>query len=200
MKKSLFGLILFGLSLVAMTAPAHAAGKISMTPTGLNLVETQSTSVEVKLDAPLVGPGTPYLHINITASDPSRVSIDSTPVDYAPLEWSQAKHFTITALDDGVHNASNTVTITFTADSSSLYYNLYTGSFVLSLTDINPAPDPVPTTTTTSAVQTTTTSTATTPKATLAETGQETAWVQAVSLSALLASVLLLRRLVRTSK
>lgn len=198
MKKSLFGLILFGLSLVAMTAPVHGVNLVTLTSTGSTLAETQSIAVQVKLEEPLFAPGIDpaYFHLNLTASDPSRVAISSNPVDYTSTDWYTIKNFTVTALDDGVHNTSNNVTISYLVDSNSELYNQFSGGFVLSITDINPAPTVTPDQTPT--VQATTT--ATTPKATLAETGQETTWIQAVSLSALLASVLLMRRLARTTK
>lgn len=185
MKKSLLGLVLFCLSMVSMTAPLYAIDKIILTPTSTILSETQSTTVQVQLAEPIAGPGSSFLDVNLTSSDPSRVSITPNPVEYTGVDWFQTKTFTVTALDDGVHNTSSNVTISFLVNSNSEFYNLYTGSFVLSITDINPAP----------VVQTAATIPTPTAVATLADTGQNTEIVQAISIIMLMTCGLVIKRL-----
>ncbi|MCX6727551.1 MAG: hypothetical protein NTX11_01935 [Candidatus Saccharibacteria bacterium] len=188
MKKILFALLVFGFSMMALSAHAFAAGKVSLTPGSLSLTETHSTSVQVRLDNPIIGPGPDpaFFHLNLTSSDPSRVSITPNPIDYTSADWFSIKTFTVTALNDGVHNASNNVTISFLVDSDSVYYKNYSGNFVISITDINPAP----------VVQTPVTqqapASAGAPVATLADTGESTDIIQAISMITLVASVLVI--------
>ena len=174
--------------MMALSAPALAAGRVSLTPASLTLAETQSTTVQVRLDNPIVGPGPDpaFFHLNLTSSDPSRVSITPNPVDYTSADWFATKTFTVTALDDGVHNASNNVTISFLVDSDSEYYKNYSGNFVVSITDINPAPVVQPPVTQQAPAP------AGAPVATLADTGESTDIIQAISMITLVASVLVI--------
>lgn len=190
MKKNLLGLVVFCLSMISMTSPAYAVDKVILTPTATVLSETQSTTVQVQLAEPIAGPGSTFVDVNITASDPSRVSISPNPVEYTVGDWFQTKTFTITALDDGIHNASNTVTISFLIDSDSEFYAAYNGSFVLSITDVNPAP----------VVQSAITTTNVTPVATLADTGHEIALIQKLSLLLFFGFLFLTRRILHDQR
>jgi len=173
--------------MIAMSAPVFAASRVSLAPASLTLAETQSTTVQVSLDSPIVSPGPDpaFFHLNLTSSDPTRVSITPNPVEYTSADWFATKTFTVTALDDGVHNASSNVTISFLVDSDSEYYDQFSGNFVLSITDINPAP----------VVQSAVTQQVATPVATLADTGQSTEIIQAISIFIILASFLVIKRL-----
>ena len=159
-----------------------AANRVSLSSTSAVVTEGNDQLVQVQLDGPIIGPGpgAPFLHINFTSSDPSRVTVSPNPLEYAPNEWAQTKTFTLHVLHDNMHNASNTVTISFLVDSDSEYYKNYAGSFVLTITDVDPAPAitiaPAPPVSPAVA-------------AALAKTGVDDRNIQLISLFALLGSV-----------
>lgn len=193
MKRRFVALLIFVLTFCSLSIPVSAASKVTLTPAGNSLIEGQSTAVQVNLDEPIIGPGPgpAYLHINLTSSDPSRVAIDPNPVEYTQVEWSQAKIFTVTALLDNKHNTGDSVTVSFTIDSDSEFYDGFSGNFVLSITDVDPAPvinTVAPSSTTTVA-----------PAPTLASTGQNIQWANTLSFAILGISTVLLLGIIRRS-
>jgi hypothetical protein len=95
--------------------------------------------------------------LSFTVEDPSRVSLPVSSLVWQAAQWSQTRTLTVDALDDGVHDATDSVVVHFVATSVSEYYDNYAGSFTVTLTDVDPAP-----TTTTRSTSTTTTTTVTT--------------------------------------
>jgi hypothetical protein len=134
--------------------------KIAPNPSAVTLTEGQSHDVQFTLDAPIIAPvgGTPDVTINFTVSDPSRVTLSANSLTWTAPEWFQVRTLTLHALHDGVHDASNSVTLQYVAVSDSAYYTGFTGAVTVTINDI----DAAPTTTTTTTTSTTSTTVATT--------------------------------------
>lgn len=141
MKRFLIFIVSFVLFIYILTPHVHAASKVTLTPDVTTISENQSLTVQVVLAEPIIGPGPdqPFFHLNLTSSDPSRVTISPNPLDYESNEWMQIKTFTITVLNDNIYNSNNNITISFIVDSDSEYYDNFSGSFVLSIVDLSPA-------------------------------------------------------------
>jgi hypothetical protein len=121
---------------------AAAAGKISFTPDTISLNEGSSQVVSVQLDSPITAPQTetPSLDVALVSSDPARVSVNPSALHFSANDWSQAKTFTISAVDDGVYNNGESVTISLSATSNAEYYSGVTASLPVALVDIDPVP------------------------------------------------------------
>jgi hypothetical protein len=138
-------LVIVGVVLIGST-PARAAGKVSLSQSTIDIAEGATATVSVTLDEPIIAPPDtePNLYLNIVASQSNRVTFSANPVTFLPTEWAQTKTFTITAVDDALHNASNTITLTLTAVTGSEYYKNYTTTLILHLTDNDPEQTPTP--------------------------------------------------------
>jgi hypothetical protein len=167
-------LAVFGPLALATRADAAKVG----TDATVDLTEGASHDINFQLDAPIIGPlPGASVTVDLTVDDPSRVTLSAASLHWANAEWPQIRTETVTALHDGVHDATNTVVVHFTATSEAAYYDGFTGSFTVNLTDIDPAPTTttstttLPTTTTTSAPVASTTTIAVAPIAQLPRTG-----------------------------
>jgi len=131
----LIGFALFRPSIV------QAGGKVSPSPASTTIAEGSSQDFNIQLDAPIICPGGApvcQVEIDMTPTDPGRVSISPSPVIYAASDWSQIKTFTVTALPNATQNDNETVTINMVASSASVYYNNFTASVSINITDTTP--------------------------------------------------------------
>jgi len=127
--------------------------KVGPNPSSLSLTEGDSQLVTFRLDAPIIAiTPNPDVTVNFTVDDPTRVTLSVDSLVWPANEWSQMRSLTVNALEDGVHNDTNTVTVHYIATSASEYYNNFSGSLSVTLADLDPAP-----TTTTIAPSTTST-------------------------------------------
>jgi hypothetical protein len=141
---------------VALPGVAFAAGKVSPAPQTFGVTEGNVQDVVFTLDAPIIGPGPGPADVTLsfTPSDPSRISVSPSTLHWDASEWPQPRTLHVTAIHDGVHDASNTVTVQVLTTSASAYYSGYTTSITATIGDIDPAPT---TTTVTTAPPSTTT-------------------------------------------
>ncbi|HYL51464.1 MAG TPA: hypothetical protein VEZ15_05805 [Acidimicrobiia bacterium] len=148
----------------AAESSSATSSKIAPNPSAVTLTEGQSHDVQFTLDAPIIAPvgGTPDVTINFTVSDPSRVTLSANSLTWTAPEWFQVRTLTLHALHDGVHDASNSVTLQYVAVSDSAYYSGFTGAVTVTINDIDAAPTTTTTTTTTATSSTTSTTVATT--------------------------------------
>ena len=156
---SLAVLILVG-GVAAHTGVAYAAGRVSPSPATSGVTEGQSYDVVFTLDAPIIAPmgdPNPSVTLTFTPQDPSRLSFSPPTIEWDASAWFQTRTLQVTAVHDGIHDASNVDVVQVTATSDAEYYSNYTTSFTVNITDIDPGP---PTTTTTTTTPSTTTSTA----------------------------------------
>jgi hypothetical protein len=151
-------------ALLLLTGTAFAA-KVNPTPTPSSVTEGQSYNVAFTLDNPIISPmGSldPNVTLSFAADDPSRLSFSPSTIQWTPSSWFQTRNLQVTAIADGVHDATDTDVVHVTATSDSVYYSGYTTSFTAVITDLDPAPTttaPAPTSTiapTTTAAPTTT--------------------------------------------
>lgn len=153
------------IAVFAVVAAAESSSatspKIAPNPSAVTLTEGQSHDVQFTLDAPIIAPvgRTPDVTINFTVSDPSRVTLSANSLTWTAPEWFQVRTLTLHALHDGVHDASNSVTLQYVAVSDSAYYSGFTGAVTVTINDIDAA---TTTTTTTATSSTTSTTVATT--------------------------------------
>lgn len=120
---------------------ALADSKISVSPATTTVNEGSSDVFSIMLNEPII-PNTPpaYLDINVTSSDPSRLSIDPNPVVYTASDWYAVETFTVNALPNDVYGDSEAITLTLTADSNSEYYNGFVTTSTILINDTTPAP------------------------------------------------------------
>ena len=136
------GIAISVVAFLALSGTAFAQ-KIGPSPATVSVTEGQSHDVDFQLDAPIitpVGSPDPDVTINFTVGDPSRVSLSSSSLEWDPSAWTQTRTVTVNALHDGVHDASNSVAVQFDTVSGAAYYNNYSGSFTVDITDIDPPP------------------------------------------------------------
>ena len=144
---------------------AAGASKVDPSPMTVSVAEGSSQVVTITLDQPIIAPGPDPALVTLafTVADPSRVSLSTSSLAWTGSEWTQSRQLTVTAIRDGVHNASTTVVVNGVVSSNSAYYDGFATSFTVSIRDADPAPTTTTTTTTTPTTTTTTpTSTAST--------------------------------------
>ena len=116
-----------------------------MNPSPVNLIEAGSAiGVQFMLTQPIIDPAPDFnapVDINFVVGDPSRVQLSSSTLAWTPSEWAQPKTLNITALDDGVHNATADVTVDGTVTAASPFYDGLIVSVTAHITDIDPAGD-----------------------------------------------------------
>jgi len=130
--------ILVTSSLLSTVYPARAtAPKVNLTPSPITIIEGNSQQISIHLDEPIVASdlNPAYVDVNLTSSNPSRLSVDTPTVSYAGNEWSQIKTFNISATDDALQNGNQTIVLSFITVSNSEYYNQFTGSVTVNLKD-----------------------------------------------------------------
>jgi hypothetical protein len=150
--------VLTGFVLLA-AGPAYAAGKVAPNPRTFTVSEGGLQNVVFTLDAPIIAMSpNPTVVLTFTIDDPTRLSLSPTTLVWQTTEWTQPRTLQVSALLDGIHDLSNSVTVHVTTASASAYYDNYTTSFTATITDI----DPPPTTTTVATTSTTTTPAVTT--------------------------------------
>jgi hypothetical protein len=134
--------LLLALLILAIPSLAYAATRVSSSPASATVAEGDSQVFTISLDEPIIAsiPGQDFVNLNITSSDPGRVSITPNPVSFASNEWFLQKTFTVTALTNDVPNDSKVVTLTLTAVSGSEYYSGFALPIALTITDTSPAP------------------------------------------------------------
>jgi len=140
---------------LATFAGVAGASKVNPSPVTVSVAEGSAQVVTITLDEPIIAPGPDpaVATLAFTVDDPSRVSLSTNSLVWAASEWAQSRQVTVTAIHDGVHNASPTVVVHGVVSSNSEYYNGFTTSITVSITDADPAPT---TTTTTTQMPTTT--------------------------------------------
>lgn len=144
-KKSLLAGVVVGL--LGFFNPAHAAGRISLTPTPISLTEGQSQVVTVHLDEPLIGPESDgYLDVTITVTNPSRLTTTSTTLSWTQNNWFENRTFTLNAIDDQLINGDASNIVSVAVDSNSEYYGGFEPSFEVNVLD-NDVAQPVTTST-----------------------------------------------------
>ena len=146
---------------------AQASSKVGVSPAAFTLTEGTSTDIQFTLDAPIIVPlgASPTVTLTFTPADPSRFTFSPSTIDWNANEWSQVRTLHVTAVLDGIYDASNTDVVNVATASGALYYNGFTTSFTVTLNDVDPPPTTttvlatttVPATPTTTAASTTTT-------------------------------------------
>lgn len=128
--------------MLVVAGPAGAA-KIDPAPVTNTVTEGSSYDVVFRLDSPIIAmTPDPTVVVTLTVGDPSRVALSTTSVEWAASEWFQTRTVTVDVLADGVHNTSNEVVVSGATTSASEYYDGFTPSFTVSITDADPAPPP----------------------------------------------------------
>ena len=131
-------------SLFVATASAWAA-KVNSNTTAVTLTEGGSQTITVTLDEPIICSDPQDVcdvEIQIGSSDPTRVSTNIATLNWPANQWFQSRQFTISAIADGIHNASNTVVLNYSpiASNSEYYSNFDPASITVTLNDLDPAP------------------------------------------------------------
>ena len=138
-------------AVTALTAGTAFALKVQPNAATVHLTEGTETTVQFTLDEPIIAPTpSPNVTLDFTVDDPTRVSLDTSSLVWQDNEWFQTRTIYVTAIHDGVHDSSGTVTVHATATSASEYYNGFSTSFTVQITDIDPAPTTTSSSTTTS--------------------------------------------------
>jgi hypothetical protein len=143
-KASLFALLVCVMVLVA--TPASAAPKISVTPVNATLAPAQSVSVSFALDEPIICQGSPCdVVLNFSASQRLGVTMTPNVVTWTQVEFGQTRNVIVTFDAPTPAIQSQTVTLTATAVSNSVYYNGFAVSFPVNVVVPTPSPSPTPT-------------------------------------------------------
>lgn len=143
-KKLLLASVVVGL--LGVSHPAHAAGRISLSPTPINLTEGQSQVVTVHLDEPLIGPESDgYLDVTITVANPSRLTTTSTTLSWTQNNWFENRTFTLNAVDDLVVNGDVADIVDVSVDSNSEYYAGFQPTFTVNVLDNDVVAEALPT-------------------------------------------------------
>lgn len=124
--------------LVIAFAPssAQAAGRVSMSPTPVNLTEGQSQVITVTLDEPIIAEeGEAFVTLTITNTNPSRLTSSVSSVTWTGAQWAQSRTFTLTAVDDLVVNGDLTDVVDVSVTSNSEYYDAFAPAFVANVLD-----------------------------------------------------------------
>src|SRR5262249_9669049 len=119
------------------------AAKVDATPSATSPAEGSSFDVVLRLDAPIIAlTPDPTVRIDFTVADPTRLALSTTSVEWAAAEWTETRTITVDVLADGLHAASNDVTVQGTPPPESDYYDGFVTSFSVSIADVDPAPPP----------------------------------------------------------
>lgn len=122
----------------AVLAPkqAHAAGRVSISPTPVNLTEGQSRVITVTLQEPIIAAeGEAFVTLNITTTNPSRLTTSVASVTWTGAQWAQSRTFTLTAVDDLLVNGDVSDLVDVSVVSNSEFYDGFAPSFVASVLD-----------------------------------------------------------------
>jgi hypothetical protein len=143
---SLFSLLVCVMVLAA--TPASAAPRISVTPANATLSPAQSVSVALALDEPIVCPGSPCdVVLNFSASQRLGVTMTPNVVTWEQADWQDTRTVIVTLDPQTPATQSQTVTLSATAVSDSMYFDGFAVSFPVNIVipDIQPTPSPSPT-------------------------------------------------------
>ncbi|MGZ6005642.1 MAG: Ig-like domain-containing protein [Candidatus Saccharimonadales bacterium] len=124
---------------------AMAFGKIYSTPASVTLAEGASTTVTLRLDAPIICPllsPTCQVDLHFHSSNPSQLSSSPFTITWQYTEWAQTRTLTIDSIDDGIYTGDQNLTLTATAVSNSIYYSDYIISIPVTLTEASLPPAP----------------------------------------------------------
>jgi len=132
------------LSLALFQQPAFATGKINATPGSVTLAPGQSAQVSFALDEPIICQGSPCeVVLDFSASQTLGLSLSPAIITWEQNDWSQPRVMTVTLSAQTPATQSQTVTLSATADSNSVYYDNFIETVAVSLV-IPPAPTPSP--------------------------------------------------------
>lgn len=132
------------LSLTLFQQPAFASGKINATPGSVTLAPGQSAQVSFALAQPIICPGSPCnVVIDFSASQSQGVTVSPAILTWDTTEWAQPRLMIVTLSAQTPATQSQTVTLSATADSNSVYYDNFIETVQVSLV-IPPAPSPSP--------------------------------------------------------
>lgn len=137
------------ISLVAVVAVINVghvlgAGRIFSVPASKTLPEGVATTVSVRLDEPIIcsvmdsGCG---VDLTFVSSKPSQVT-DGQSIHWAANEWNQFRTMTISTTNDHIYTGDQTITLSATAVSNSEYYNGFTITIPVTLTELSDPPAP----------------------------------------------------------
>ena len=157
-------LALATLAIVGTAGAAFAVGRVSPAPATFTMTEGSGVpqTVTFTLQEPIIAMSpNPHVTLSFTIDDPARISLSPPTLDWDASQWPEPRTLQVTALHDGIDDASDTVTVHVLTTSASEFYDGYTTAFTVTLVDPD-APPPTTTTTTTTAAPTSTTA-ATTP-------------------------------------
>ncbi len=134
---SVFTLTLLWLGVFCLRAPTAFAARVNFTPSTIALNEGQSQTISITLSEPIVAPGPDpaYVELPLTSSNPGRLSISPSSINYTAGQWSQTKTFTITAIDDSLDNGDTVVTLSSTTNSNSEFYSNFVASSQITIID-----------------------------------------------------------------
>jgi hypothetical protein len=131
-----------GVLVLALASPAGAA-KINPAPVTNTVAEGASYDVAFLLMQPIIAPvGVGTVVVTFTVGDPSRVALSVPSVQWAATDWFQSRTVTVTALADGVFNATSDVVVSGATTSNSLFYDGFATAFTVSIVDADPPPPP----------------------------------------------------------
>lgn len=147
------------LGVVVATAGVAGAAKVNIASPSFGLTEGGSRVVQVTLEQPIINPGVDpgFVTMTLAPADPTRISLSTASLTWQANEWFQARTVTVTAVADGVHNATDTVVVNGVVTTNAPFYAGVTAAMTVTIADLDPAP-----TTTTAAATTTTTASPTT--------------------------------------
>lgn len=115
---------------------SYAAGRVSLSPTPINLTEGQSQVVTVTLTEPIIAmSGTPFVTLVITATNPERITSSVSSVTWSATQWMQPRSFTLTASDDLLVNGDVNDAIEVSVEANSEFYANFAPSFLVNVLD-----------------------------------------------------------------
>lgn len=122
---------------------AEASGKISAYPSAVTLIEGNLQQVQLELDAPIICPQQAPLcdvELSFSSSDPARVQVSPIPVVWLYNQWASLRQLTITATANNVWDSGEQVTLSATAVSASIYYNGFSVTVPVTVSNVDPPP------------------------------------------------------------
>jgi len=125
--------------IILMATPAWAQ-KMNFSFDEVTLAEAQSASVTITLDEPIICidmDETCKVDIALSASDSDRISINTPNISIPYTGWSGSYNFVVTNIRDENVNTNATETITALIESNSEYYDGFTASMDVNLTDVD---------------------------------------------------------------
>lgn len=129
-----------------MFTTAHAAGKVSLIPQTPTLYEGSAQQMEIKLSQPIICPTLPdgvacEVTLDLSSSDPSRLSISPNSVSYLANEWAQTRVVTVEATIDSVYTLDSPITITATAGGTAPFYTNSISTTSITVNNLDPFVD-----------------------------------------------------------